>query len=104
MNISRTLIFSSLFVLACAADCQKKTTCSGYVYDSATQERIGSALITVTQSKDEGKTAISDSNGEFQLNSSSMNGKGVIVSVSKNGYVTQSGFPCNINMHIGLEQ
>lgn len=103
MKTSKILIYSCLFVLLTAADCQKKTSCSTYVYDEVSNQRISNATITITDGQDENKSTQTNSTGDFSITGKSLNGKQLLISVAKEGYTTESSFPCSSNQAISLK-
>lgn len=103
MKTSKILIYSSLFVLLTAADCQKKSSCTAYVYDEVTEQRIGGAAITITDGQDKNKSTQTNSNGEFTITGKTLNGKALLISVAKEGYTTDSTLSCSPNQAIPIK-
>lgn len=95
MKTSRFLLVGSIFILTTAVDCQKRASCSNYVYDMETNERIPGASIKIESGDNEGNIVQTNENGEFSIHSKTMNGKEIILSISKEGYTTENKYPCN---------
>ena len=97
MKTSRFLLVGSIFILTTAVDCQKRASCSNYVYDMETNERILGASIKIEFGENEGNVVKTNENGEFSIQSKTMNGKEIIISVSKEGYVSENKHLCSSN-------
>lgn len=62
-----------------------------------TNERILGASIKIEFGENEGNVVQTNENGEFLIQSKTMNGKEIIISVSKEGYVSENKHPCSSN-------